>query len=173
MNVMDVTKVTIGRRQIARPTCSPNRTMMMQENGMNRLAGAVVALGLLAACEKHDAAAGQAAGALNNVDGQAGQKFDQAANYVGKRGVAAAARANLDGAASATNAAIVNAASGTGAGLPAAGRKLLDWSASSTTGQSVASGASGTSSGSSSSGASSGSAAMSPDPGNARTDMDK
>jgi hypothetical protein len=56
--------------------------MTMQKNRMNRLAGAVVALGLLAACEKHDAAAGQAASALNSVASQAGQKFDQATNYV-------------------------------------------------------------------------------------------
>ena len=34
----------------------------MQKNWMNRLAGAAVALGLLAACEKHEAAAGQAVG---------------------------------------------------------------------------------------------------------------
>ncbi len=73
---------------------------MMQENGMNRLAGAVVALGLFAACEKHDAAAGQAAGALNKVDGQAGQKFDQAANYVGQQvdSVKQAAQQNLQSA---------------------------------------------------------------------------
>ena len=187
---VEAVNVTIGRPQLACPT---GRTMTMQKNRMNRLAGAVVALGLLAACEKHDAAAGQAASALNNVASQAGQKFDQATNYVDQQvdsvkqsaqsnlqsagtlpdmsasGVAAAARANLAGAASATNAAIVNAASDTGAGLQSAGRKLQDWSASSALGQSGASGASGTSSGSSSSGSS----ATSADPGNARSDMDK
>ncbi|MGV7246868.1 hypothetical protein ACRXB1_35240, partial [Caballeronia sp. M23-90] len=91
----------------------------LRTKGMNRLASAVIVIGFLAACEKHDAAAGQAMGALNNVASQAGQKFDQAANYVGQHvdsvkqsaqqnvesagtlpdlsasGVAATARANL------------------------------------------------------------------------------
>jgi hypothetical protein len=170
---------------------SPKRTMMMQKKWMNRLASAVVMLGLLAACEKHDAEAGQAV--LNNVASQAGQKFDQAASYVGQQadsvkqsaqqnlqsagtlpdlsasGVVATARANMDGAASSANAAIANAASDTGAGLQTAGRKLQEWSASGTsTGQSASSTVSGTDSGRSSSASS-----ASSDPGNARTDMDK
>lgn len=74
--------------------------MTMQKNWMNRLAGAMVALGLLAACEKHDAAAGQAAGALSNVASQAGQKFDQAENYVGQQvdSVKQSAQQNLQSA---------------------------------------------------------------------------
>ncbi|BCQ22804.1 hypothetical protein NK8_09220 [Caballeronia sp. NK8] len=125
----------------------------MQMNSMNRIAVALAALGVLAACEKHDATAGQAASAFNNVASQTSQKFDQAASYVGQKvdaakqsaqqnfdnagsmpdvsasGVAATARANFDNAASATNAAITNAASATGAGLQSAGRKLQQWSA--------------------------------------------
>ena len=108
---------------------------MMQTNSLKRIAIVLAALAVLAACEKHDATAGQAAGALNNLASQTNQKFDQAASYVGQHvdaakqaaqqnldaagsmpsisasGVAETARANLEGAASATNAAMANAAS--------------------------------------------------------------
>jgi hypothetical protein len=126
---------------------------MMQNQPLKRIAIALAALAVLAACEKHDATAGQAASALNNLASQTNQKFDQAASYVGQHvdaakqaaqdnldragtlpsvsasGVAETARANLEGAASATNAAIANAASSTGAGLETAGKKLQQWSA--------------------------------------------
>src|ERR1700761_1981095 len=125
----------------------------MRMTPISRIALALAALAVLAACEKHDAAAGQAAGALNNLASQTNQKFDQAASYVGQHvdaakqaaqqnldaagsmpsisasGVAETARANLEGAASATNAAMANAASTTGAGLQVAGKKLQDWAA--------------------------------------------
>lgn len=125
----------------------------MQMTPSTRIAVALAALGLLAACEKHDATAGQAASALNNLASQTNQKFDQAASYVGQKvdaakqsaqqnldktgsmpdlsasDAVASARANLQGAASATNAAIADAASATGAGLQSAGRKLQEWSA--------------------------------------------
>jgi hypothetical protein len=127
--------------------------LMMQTNSLKRIAIVLAALAVLAACEKHDATAGQAAGALNNLASQTNQKFDQAASYVGQHvdaakqaaqqnldaagsmpsisasGVAETARANLEGAASATNAAMANAASTTGAGLEVAGKKLQDWAA--------------------------------------------
>jgi ElaB/YqjD/DUF883 family membrane-anchored ribosome-binding protein len=129
------------------------RSKTMQMTPFTRIAMALAALGALAACEKHDATAGQAASALNNLASQTNQKFDQAASYVGQKmdaakqsaqqgldkagsrpdmsasGVAASARANLNSAASATNAAIADAASATGAGLQSAGRKLQEWSA--------------------------------------------
>lgn len=111
----------------------------MQITPSTRIAVALAALGLLAACEKHDATAGQAASALNNLASQTNQKFDQAASYVGHKtgsmpdlsasDAVASAPANLQGAASATNAAIADAASATGAGLQSAGRKLQEWSA--------------------------------------------
>jgi hypothetical protein len=153
----------------------------MQKKPLNRIAIALAALAVLAACEKHDAAAGQAASALNNLASQTNQKFDQAASYVGQHvdaakqaaqqnldaagsapnvsasGVAATARANLEGAASATNAAIANAASTTGAGLEVAGKKLQQWASKDGT---VNQGASGAAAG----------AAESSD---TRTDMDK
>src|SRR5580692_4198437 len=101
--------------------------MTMQKKWITRLAASMTVLGFLAACEKHDAAAGEAASAMNNVASQAGQKVDEAASYVGQQvdsvkqsaeqnlqsaqtpptisasEVAASARANLTGAASATN----------------------------------------------------------------------
>ncbi|SPB17631.1 hypothetical protein NOV72_04835 [Caballeronia novacaledonica] len=150
----------------------------MQMTPMSRIAVALAALGVLAACEKHDATAGQAAGALNNLASQTSQKFDQAASYVGQKvdaakqsaqqnidsagsmpdvsasSVAATARSNFDNAASATNAAINNAASATGAGLQSAGRKLQEWSATS-------------------SGASSPQASPAADGSGTRTEMDK
>jgi hypothetical protein len=185
-------------RQVLRLGATPNRrddnpgerrrstpdrwTMTMQSKWMNRVSVAAAVLVVLAACEKHDAAATQAMGAISNVASQAGQKFDEAANYVAPHidsvrntaeqnlqsgttlpsisasGVAATARANLEGAASSTNAAIVNAASDTGAGLEAAGHKLQQWSASSpSAGQ----------------GGGSGSAGSGAEPANTRTDMDK
>ncbi|SAK49252.1 hypothetical protein AWB79_01397 [Caballeronia hypogeia] len=155
----------------------------MQMTPMTRIALALAALGALAACEKHDASAGQAAGAFNNIASQTSQKFDQAASYVGQKvdaakqsaqqnfdsagsmpdmsasSVAATARANLDNAASATNAAISNAASSTGAGLQSAGRKLQEWSARE-------GGASNTHAGASA-------ASPSEDTSGARTEMDK
>jgi hypothetical protein len=54
----------------------------MQNKWMNRVSVSVAVLGFLAACEKHDAAATQAMGAISNVASQAGQKFDEAADYV-------------------------------------------------------------------------------------------
>jgi hypothetical protein len=152
---------------------------MMQKNTLNRIAVALAPRGGVAACEKHDATAGQAASALNNLASQTNQKFDQAASYVGQHvdaakqaaqnnldsaasvphisasGVAETAKANLAGAASATNAAIADAASSTGAGLQTAGRKLQEWSAKD---------------GTANQGASSGAAA---DSSGARTEMDK
>jgi hypothetical protein len=147
-------------------------------------------LGVLAACEKHDVTAAQAAGAISNVASQAGQKFDQAANYVGQQAdsvkqtaqqnlqsgttmpditassVEGTARANIDGAASSTNAAIVNAASDAGAGLHAAGRRLQLWAASDpSVGQAPNTNVTGTNSS-----IPTGNPA---DPANARTDMDK
>jgi hypothetical protein len=141
-------------------TCAPHGARstgphtMTQNKTLKRAGIAIAALAVLAACEKHDATAGQAVGALNNLASQASQKMDQASNYVGQHvdavkdaaqqnldsattvpsisasGVADTARANLEGAASATNAAIANAASNTGAGLQTAGRKLQQWAAS-------------------------------------------
>ncbi|MDR5812890.1 MULTISPECIES: hypothetical protein [unclassified Caballeronia] len=158
----------------------------MQMTPLTRIAVALGALALLAACEKHDATAGQAVGAFNNLASQTGQKFDQAASYVGQKvdaakqsaqqnfdnagsmpdisasGVAASARANFDNAASATQAAINNAASATGAGLQSAGRKLQDWSTRPDGAQA------GSQTGVQASGAT-----ASSDPGNARAEMDK
>jgi hypothetical protein len=152
----------------------------MQTKPLNRIAIALAALAVLAACEKHDATAGQAASALNNLASQTNQKFDQAASYVGQHvdaakqaaqqnldsagsmpsvsasGVAETARANLQGAASATNAAIANAASTTGAGLEVAGKKLQQWAAKDGIGNQGASGA-----------------AAATDSSDARTEMDK
>ena len=75
---------------------------MMQTNSLKRIAIVLAALAVLAACEKHDATAGQAAGALNNLASQTNQKFDQAASYVGQHVDAAkqAAQQNLDAAGS-------------------------------------------------------------------------
>lgn len=151
----------------------------MQKNGFSKVAVVVALFGVLVVCGEHYAAAGQFGGAMNSVASQAGQRFDQATNYVGDQvgsvkqtaqqnlqsadtppsitasGVAAEARANMTGAASSANAAIANAASDAGA----AGHRLQGWT--------TASGTSATgSSGSTSSGSSS-------DSGSARTDMDK
>ena len=70
----------------------------MQNQPFKRIAIALAALAVLAACEKHDATAGQAANALNNLASQTNQKFDQAASYVGQHVDAAkqAAQDNLD-----------------------------------------------------------------------------
>jgi hypothetical protein len=160
----------------------------MQMTPMARIAMALAALAVLAACEKHDATAGQAASAFNNLASATSQKFDQAASYVGQKvdqtrqsaqqnfdnagsmpdvsasGVAASARANFANAASATNAAIDNAASATGAGLQSAGRKLQEWSANGGASNTQAAGQPATQASS---------ASPSNDTSGARTEMDK
>ncbi len=57
----------------------------MRMTPVTRIALALTALGILAACEKRDATAGQAASAFNNLATQTGQKFDQATSYVGQK----------------------------------------------------------------------------------------
>jgi hypothetical protein len=180
----------IRLRRIAQE-CAGTRThhqvegKTMQMTPMTRIAVALAALGVLAACEKHDATAGQAASAFNSLASQTGQKFDQAASYVGQKvdaakqsaqqnidnagsmpdvsasSVAASARANFDNAASATNAAINNAASSTGAGLQTAGRKLQEWSSRDPSASNTQAGAQGTG------------ASATTDSGSVRTEMDK
>jgi len=121
---------------------------------LRRASVALFVFGVLAACQKNDASADQAAGKLNNAAQLAGQKLDQAASYVGQQvdatknaaqqnldsasapsikidpaALASSAQANLQNAASAANAQLGKAASITGQGLETAGRKLQAWSA--------------------------------------------
>ena len=132
---------------------------------VRRTATALALLGVLAACQKNDASAGQVAGKLDDVTQVAGQKFDQAASYVGQQvdaarataeqnfssaasapsiridpaDLASTAQANLQNAASATGTALDRAATMTDEGVQSAGHKLQQWSSQSTAASSSAS----------------------------------
>ena len=124
-------------------------TLFTRRSVVCRTAAALLLLGVLAACQKNNASAGQLAGKMDDATQQAGQAINQAASYVGQQvdtakqniesasaptitvdpsALASGAQANLQGAASSASAELNQAASLTGAGLQSAGRKLQQWS---------------------------------------------